>query len=393
MEEPPFHRRRTGKDEPMFRRLGLTWLTLAALGCASTPYQQPIDVSPVVPGRGERVVVDQAMILFDSSGSISRTKQFPGEKALLESFVASMPDGSYEAGALAFGGFERQTLPLAKFDRNALASHAKDVRYLSEGTPIHTILGEAQESLAGKQKRSAVVLLSDGLYKDVVGRDVESELSFDSARKLAESYDGKLCLHTVQVGNEAAGTEFLRKLASTTDCGSSRSAASLSDASSLQAFQREIFMGAAAAPVAAVPSDSDGDGVIDPRDQCPNTPQGAKVDARGCWVLEWVYFETNSAKILPASESRIAAEVLPVLEKNPKLRIRVDGHTDSRGSTAYNQKLSEQRANAVRDFLIAKGVAATRVEAKGFGEAKPIAPNDTAANLQKNRTTEITAIR
>jgi OOP family OmpA-OmpF porin len=340
----------------MFRRLGLTWLTLAALGCASTPYQQPIDVSPVVPGRGERVVVDQAMILFDSSGSISRTKQFPGEKALLESFVASMPDGSYEAGALAFGGFERQTLPLAKFDRNALASHAKDVRYLSEGTPIHTILGEAQESLAGKQKRSAVVLLSDGLYKDVVGRDVESELSFDSARKLAESYDGK-------------------------------------HASSLQAFQREIFMGAAAAPVAAVPSDSDGDGVIDPRDQCPNTPQGAKVDARGCWVLEWVYFETNSAKILPASESRIAAEVLPVLEKNPKLRIRVDGHTDSRGSTAYNQKLSEQRANAVRDFLIAKGVAATRVEAKGFGEAKPIAPNDTAANLQKNRRTEITAIR
>ena len=76
----------------MSRRFGLTWLTLAALGCASTPYQQPMNVSPVVPGAGEQVVVDQAMILFDSSGSISRTEQFPGEKALLEAFVASMPE-------------------------------------------------------------------------------------------------------------------------------------------------------------------------------------------------------------------------------------------------------------------------------------------------------------
>jgi len=377
----------------MFRHLGVAGLTLAALGCASTPYQNPVQVSPVVPGRGEKVVVDHAMVLFDSSGSISRTGQFPGEKALLESFVASMPDGSYQAGAMAFGGFERQTLPLAPFDRSALASHAKEVRYLSEGTPIHTILGEAQESLAGKRKRAAVVLISDGLYKDVVGRDVAPELPFDAARALADSYDGKLCFHTVQVGNAAAGAEFLRKLAGTTDCGSSRSVASLGNANSLQAFQREIFMGAAPAPAAAAPSDRDGDGVVDARDQCPNTPQGAKVDARGCWVLQWVYFETSSAKIQPASETRIVTDVIPVLENNPKLRIRVDGHTDSRGSAAYNQKLSEQRANAVRDLLIANGVATTRVEAKGFGEAKPIAPNDTPENMRKNRRTEITAIR
>jgi OOP family OmpA-OmpF porin len=377
----------------MFRLLDLTWLALAALGCASTPYQQPIDVSPVVPGRGEQVVVDHAMILFDSSGSISRTEQFPGEKALLESFVAAMPDGSYQAGSIVFGGFERQTLPLGPFDRSALAGHAGKVRYLSEGTPIHTILGEAQESLAGKQKRAAVVLISDGLAKDVVGRDAAPELSFDAARALAESYSGKLCIHTVQVGADGAGAEFLRKLAGTTDCGSHHSAATLSDASSLQAFQREVFMGAAAVPVAAVPSDRDGDGVIDSRDKCPNTPRDAKVDARGCWVLEGVNFETDSATIAPDSKRRIVAEVVPVLEKNPDLRIRVDGYTDSRGAAAYNQKLSERRANAVRDLLVAQGISADRIEAKGFGEANPIAPNDILDNLRKNRRTEITVIR
>jgi OOP family OmpA-OmpF porin len=146
-------------------------------------------------------------------------------------------------------------------------------------------------------------------------------------------------------------------------------------------------------PVAkAMPGDRDGDGVLDAADRCPRTPSGAKVDARGCWVIQGLNFATNSAEIEPASRTRLRNEVVPVLKANPGVAIAIDGHTDSRGDAAYNQQLSERRAESVRAYLVSQGVSADRLQARGFGETKPIAPNDTAANLRKNRRTELTVV-
>jgi OOP family OmpA-OmpF porin len=109
-------------------------------------------------------------------------------------------------------------------------------------------------------------------------------------------------------------------------------------------------------------------------------------------VIHGLNFATNSADIEPASKSRLDVEVLPVLASNPDVRIRIDGHTDSRGADAYHQGLSERRAESVRSYFVSKGIDGSRLEAHGFGETQPIAPNDTAENLQKNRRTELTPI-
>jgi OOP family OmpA-OmpF porin len=74
------------------------------------------------------------------------------------------------------------------------------------------------------------------------------------------------------------------------------------------------------------------------------------------------------------------------------MRIEVGGHTDNVGNDAANQKLSEQRANAVREFLIAKGIDGTRIVAKGYGETKPIATNETEEGRAQNRRTEVTVL-
>ena len=81
-----------------------------------------------------------------------------------------------------------------------------------------------------------------------------------------------------------------------------------------------------------------------------------------------------------------------MLKANPDLRILIESHSDARGAEAYNQTLSEQRAQSVMDYLVSQGVDASRLESRGYGESKPIAPNDTPANLQKNRRIELTVL-
>jgi OOP family OmpA-OmpF porin len=138
--------------------------------------------------------------------------------------------------------------------------------------------------------------------------------------------------------------------------------------------------------------DSDGDGVVDSQDQCPGTPAGVKVDAVGCppeIVLERVFFKFDSAELTDDSiavlDENIARGQAAGLLKNPAVRIEVAGHTDSVGNDAYNQRLSERRANTVRDFLISRGVPADRLTAVGYGETEPKADNSTAEGRAQNR--------
>jgi hypothetical protein len=137
------------------------------------------------------------------------------------------------------------------------------------------------------------------------------------------------------------------------------------------------------------PLDSDKDGVYDYKDSCPRTPMGAKVDAWGCWILEMVYFDTNKYNIKSQYEE-ILDEVASVMKKNPSLKLEVEGHTDNRASEKYNQALSENRANAVISYLIQSGVARMKITGKGYGLAKPAIPNNSRQNMAKNRRAELT---
>ena len=151
----------------------------------------------------------------------------------------------------------------------------------------------------------------------------------------------------------------------------------------------------AAAPVAAAVVDSDGDGVPDTADKCPGSPSDKPVDADGCTivsvVLEDVQFELNSSELTPDSSASLD-KVVSAMNEYPSLRIEIQAHTDSMGEASYNQSLSEKRAASVRDYLVAKGVAADRMEAKGYGETNPIADNGTRMGRAKNRRVELQVI-
>lgn len=170
----------------------------------------------------------------------------------------------------------------------------------------------------------------------------------------------------------------------------------------------------------AAPADDDQDGVLNALDQCPQSPAGSKVDARGCppptpprpkpkpkpckadagqilldgcktgdvLSLPGVEFETDQAVLTPAA-TLILDRVAAALLRHAKVTAEIGGHTDDVGRDGYNLKLSQRRAEAVRDYLVGKGIAADRLTAQGYGETQPKAANDSDEHRQRNRRVEL----
>ena len=140
------------------------------------------------------------------------------------------------------------------------------------------------------------------------------------------------------------------------------------------------------------PLDSDGDGVIDGNDRCPDTPKGVAVDSQGCELklsLQ-INFDTNQAIIKPEFKPELAKAAAFIEENKAIPYVLVAGFTDSQGASAYNQKLSERRAEAVRRYLVEQyGVDPAKIRSIGYGESRPVADNVTAAGRYQNRRVEI----
>lgn len=150
---------------------------------------------------------------------------------------------------------------------------------------------------------------------------------------------------------------------------------------------------AAASVASAVDGDDDRDGVANSRDRCPNTARGVVVNNKGCeskiakeeTIELRVLFDTDSAVVKSQYRDEVQA-VADFLERHDQTRVTIEGHTDDRGSAAYNKALSQRRANAIRNMLIQVfGADGSRITAVGYGEERPIADNGTAAGQQKNR--------
>lgn len=108
-------------------------------------------------------------------------------------------------------------------------------------------------------------------------------------------------------------------------------------------------------------------------------------------VLKNIFFETGKYNLKPISKAELN-KLVSFLTKNPSLIVEISGHTDNVGEKAANQQLSENRAKAVKEYLVSKGISEERLQYKGYGESKPIATNDTPEGRAKNRRTEFTVV-
>lgn len=154
--------------------------------------------------------------------------------------------------------------------------------------------------------------------------------------------------------------------------------------------------------------DEDDDGVFDRRDRCPDTPANTPVEHHGCPLPQYpasvkaaeptppevitlsndVFFGFNQSDLTPTAQSQLDSIMGKLLDADV-LTIKVVGHTDSVGSDAYNQGLSERRASSVAEYLLSQGVAPNKLTSEGKGESQPVADNATKEGRAKNRRVEL----
>ncbi|VVM81485.1 hypothetical protein PS862_02613 [Pseudomonas fluorescens] len=154
--------------------------------------------------------------------------------------------------------------------------------------------------------------------------------------------------------------------------------------------------------------DEDEDGVFDRRDRCPDTPANTPVEHHGCPLPQYpvsvkpvepvpvevivlrddVLFAFDKFSLTPSAQGQLDS-LLSKLQGADVVSIKVIGHTDSKGSDAYNQALSDRRASAVADYLLSRGLAANKLTSEGRGEREPVADNETDAGRAKNRRVEL----
>ncbi|MGH8331104.1 MAG: OmpA family protein [Pseudomonas fluorescens] len=155
--------------------------------------------------------------------------------------------------------------------------------------------------------------------------------------------------------------------------------------------------------------DEDDDGVFDRRDRCPDTPANTPVEHHGCPLPQYpasvkpepvqsevitlsdagdVLFAFNQSELTPAAQSKLDS-LIPKLQSDDVVSIKVIGHTDSVGSDTYNQALSERRASSVAAYLLSQGVAPNKLTSEGKGQSQPVADNETEEGRAKNRRVEL----
>ena len=399
----------------------------------------------------ERLVpkIANFIILVDHSGSMFMTKQ--GEtptkakqvKDILSAMNRRIPELGY-VGAIQVFPPSKILIGPEKYNRNSFGGAIENLqekgKIFGNQTPLGRGIVDLGYILKGMPSgKTAIIIFSDG----------EENLDIEAlkAQEKVSAEQRELSFHTVSFADKKDGRSVLEQISRVSDGISVEGGELASDEVALDRFVKDVFY------LVEVLLDSDGDGVVDERDQCPNTPRGITVDARGCppdsdgdgvpdyldqcpgtppgvavdnagcpfdsdgdgvadhldkcpntpkgatvnevgcWSLEaTTLYDTNSSYIRPEAYP-LLDEVAIILEKNPEMEVEVQGHTDNKGTAEYNQWLSEKRAQKVKDYLVSKGIDPSRLQATGFGLTQPVASNDTQEGRAQNRRVELKRLR
>ena len=359
--------------------------------------------------------VDNFIVLVDQSGSMFMISQraVPAKAKLAKDILSAINERTPELGYVGAIQIFPPSKTLIGPQRYARSSFGNVIQNLPEEGRIfgnQTPLGEGILDLGEilrnmSPKKTAIIVLSDG--EENVGIE-----ALGAVETMTAEYQN-VSFHTVSLAEKNEGIAILEEITRISGGVYVEGSELSSDEMALDRFVKEVFYSV------EVALDSDGDGVVDDMDKCPNTPKGVEVDAQGCpldndadrvpdnldkcpntpkgatvnevgcWTLQAaMLFDTNSSYMRDEA-SPLLDEVITILKKNPEIEVEIQGHTDNAGSAEYNQWLSERRTKRVMEYLMQNGIDSERLEAKGYGLAQPLASNATEEGRAQNRRVEL----
>ncbi len=366
--------------------------------------------------------IDSFIIVLDSSSSMgaiysgdyvgSYTK-FIIAKDIINRMNNTMPDMDIIGALQRFGyGFMEKgetteaVYGPTTYSRSELKQALDSIKTPGGHSPAGLAIGATSNIVGATEGETAVIVISDG-----------EKLKDDPLMKvkaLEDRYGERTCLYTIWVGNKSEGKEFMEELTTKMGCGFSSTTDDIATNEGMEDFVRKVFLKrgidsdgdgvydymddcpdtpeGVVVDASGCPVDSDGDGVADGLDACPGTPRGAIVDHRGCWVVKGVKFDYKKWDVKTQYNSNLN-NIINILKRNSGLKIRIEGHTDNIGSKKYNLELSGKRAEAIKAYLVKNGINQLRITTIGYGLSKPIAGNDTKEGRALNRRAELIPVK
>ena len=375
---------------------GLLALLLAA--CATTKPLAPfnaIDLNPMLTSGDYVLKANNFTVILDKSGSMG--EKYKGKQKLdcardlASAFNHTVPNANL-TGALRMFGKKANVQPAgtdllwgpAAQNAAALDAGLNQVGFSNGDSPLNLALDATAQDFKSVQGNIAVVIFTDA-NKEVMNYAAVKK----SVMNLKSQYGDRICIYPVLIGADKEAAKFLAQVADDSGCGFMVKGEDIAAGQGMADFVANVFLQKAPKVVEVICVDDDGDLVCAEFDKCPGTPKGAKVNKFGCWVLGDVLFDFDKSNIKP-EYYRFLDDAAKVFEMNPAIKVEVQGNTDNIGTAKYNMGLSLRRANAVMQYLVNKGVAPSRLNARGFGFSRPVATNDTDEGRALNRRVELT---
>lgn len=362
--------------------LPLIVIALAALvGCATVqprPDFTPQDLTGALQAGQYVQKTETFLVVLDGShsmeGRYADTKLIDLAKTTLHNFNATVPNLKLTGGLHVFGSHSSCVkaadpalpYPLGPYTRAGFAAAIDTVKCGYGLSPLAEAVHTSQKLLSGTSGHLALMIISDGIK-------IPGEPVLNAVGALKGEFGNLLCVYAVQVGDDPDGAVLMSQIAGVGNCGRALNADDLLSPAAMADLVREMFLAQAPPPPPVAPAP-------------PPPPKPIIV------FDDNIMFEFDKAVIRP-SYYPVLNEAVQLLQKDPGLRVEVAGHTCNLGPAAYNLKLSERRAQAVKDYLVSQGIAADRLVVKGYGLTQPAYPNDTRENRAKNRRTELLPIR
>lgn len=400
-------------------------LALVLTGCATQSYRGSTFKVQPIPDGNYNLKADNLYFVLDASSSMGDDYKFETAREVIAHFNQTMPEVDLQAALRSFGHdsavasrASANFYGLQNYSQAGLGKGLEKIKKPGGISPLDRALKDAAGDLKEVNNRIAMIIVSDG--EDMGAGPV------NAAKALKAAHGDRLCIYTVQVGESQSGGALLYKVAQAAGCGRALTADQVASGADMNAFVKEVLIAGMAdsdgdgvaddkdrcpntpsgvqVDRIGCPLDSDKDGVVDYKDKCPGTPRGRAVDANGCpipvatksaevtkagtWLYKDIQFETNKWDLKQSSFATLN-EITAALNAQPDLRVEIQGHTDNTGARGYNLQLSDKRAKSVRSYLASQGIAMSRMEAKGYGPDRPIESNSTKEGRARNRRVEI----